>query len=68
MKTSLIIPMPDMRNAQPYLDRTTLVVDLDIDRAIAGEAFSETASPQTTQRHSLPLPVEPVSCSWMAIN
>jgi hypothetical protein len=39
MKKALIVPMPDINDGKPWLDRSVLTVELDYDRAIAGEAF-----------------------------
>jgi hypothetical protein len=40
MKKPLLIPMPEMNQGRPCIDRTPLIVELDIDRAIAGVAFA----------------------------
>jgi hypothetical protein len=68
MKPSLIVPMPEVSHVRPYLDRTTLIVELDIDRAIAGGAFAPNA-PQSAQIvETMPLPVQPYAYSWQSVN
>ena len=44
MKKALIVPMPDINDGKPWIDRSVLTVEIDFDRAIAGEAFRSAAS------------------------
>ena len=68
MKPSLIVPMPEVSTVRPYLDRTTLIVELDIDRAVSGVAFAP-KSPQSPQPfETMPLPVQPHAYSWQSVN
>jgi hypothetical protein len=64
MKTTLIVPTPEVSNAWPTLDRSTLIIELDIDRAIAGGAFAQKSTQQRSDRET----DAPPSAAWRVIH